>query len=85
MIKARAKEKLFGGSDVWFYDQQQPEIFAFCRSQKIHVAANFSERSLRFKIWSKTSELTDLLTGKKYSAQDPIVLEPYALLWLKEE
>lgn len=85
MIKARAKEKLFAGSDVWFYDQQQPEIFAFCRSQKIHVAANFSERSLRFKIWSKTPELTDLLTGKKYSAQDPFVLEPYALLWLKEE
>jgi amylosucrase len=86
MIKARAKEKLFSGSEVWFYDQQQPEIFAFCRSGAIHVAANFSERRVPFKLWAKGgAEVTDILSGKKYSAQGPILLEPYALLWLKEE
>ncbi|MCR5046127.1 MAG: alpha-amylase family protein [Treponema sp.] len=85
MAKTRAKEKNFAGNAVWFYDQFQPETFAFCRNDKIHVAANFSERSLRFKIWSKKNALTDLLTGKKYDASDPIILEPYAILWLKEE
>ena len=86
MIKARAKEKLFSGSEVWFYDQQQPEIFAFCRSGAIHVVANFSERRVPFKLWAKGgAEVTDILSEKKYSAQGPILLEPYALLWLKEE
>ena len=86
MIKARAKEKLFSGSEVWFYDQQQPEIFAFCRSGAIHVAANFSERRVPFKLWTKGgTQAVDILSGKKYSAQGPILLEPYALLWLKEE
>ncbi len=85
MIKARSKESLFAGSEIYFYEQQQPETFAFCRSQKIHIAANFSERHLRFKIWAKSSRLVDLLTGKEFDAKDPLVLEPYALLWLKEE
>ena len=85
MAKARAKESLFAGSAVWFYDQQQAETFAFCRSDKIHVVANFSERYSRFKLWAKSESVTNLLDGNTVSARNPIELEPYALLWLKEE
>lgn len=85
MIKARAKEGSFAGSGVWFYDIQQPEIFAFCRSDKVHVIGNFSERSLRFKVWTKGSaRVKDILTGDEFDAKDPINVGPYALLWLKE-
>ena len=86
MAKIRAQEKLFAGSQVWFYDQQQPQVFAFCRSEAIHVAANFSERRVPFYVWAnKGGVLTDLLSGKQVRAQEQIQLEPYEVLWLKEE
>ena len=62
------------------------QVFAFCRSEAIHVAANFSERRVPFYVWAnKGGVLTDLLSGKQVRAQEQIQLEPYEVLWLKEE
>ncbi len=85
MIKAREKTSDFTGCGIWFYDIQQPEIFAFCRNERVHVIGNFSERPLRFKVWSKSKSVTDILSGREYYTNDPISIDAYGLLWLKED
>jgi len=82
-IKVRKDEKLLGGSEISFYDAQDPAVFAF-RRVTIHVVANFSERQASFKIAAWAKESKDLLTGKIYDNYAPQILEPYEVRWLSE-
>ena len=84
MLKVRHSTEEFSGSRIWFYDTQVQEIFAFCRSDRIHVISNFSEKETEFTVYGHSAECTDLLTGKKYPAFRKIKIEPYAVLWLAE-
>ena len=83
-IKARKKEKLLGGSEISFYDVQDPAVFAYRRGT-IHVIANFSERQANFKIDAWAKESKDLLTGKKYENYFSQSLGPYEVRWLSED
>ena len=82
-IKVRKHEKLLGGSEISFYDVQDPAVFAYRRGT-IHVIANFSERQANFKIDAWAKESTDLLTGKKYENYFSQSLGPYEVRWLSE-
>ena len=82
-IKARKKEKLLGGTEISFYDVQDPAVFAFRRGT-IHVVANFSERPAAFKIDAWSKESTDLLSGQKYENYYAQQLGPYEVRWLSE-
>ncbi|WP_027728337.1 amylosucrase [Treponema sp. C6A8] len=83
VIKLRKQEKMLGGTEIFFYDVQDPAVFAFRRGT-IHVVANFSERPASAKIdaWSKESK--DLLTGKIYENYFSQELGPYEVRWLSE-
>lgn len=83
LISARASENMLGGNEIDFYDVQDSRVFAF-RRNIIHVIANFSEDKAHFRngAWSRTS--TDILTGREYNNYSPVELEPYEVLWLKE-
>ena len=83
VIKLRKHEKMLGGTEIFFYDVQDPAVFAFRRGT-IHVVANFSERPASAKIdaWSKESK--DLLTGKIYENYFSQELGPYEVRWLSE-
>ena len=83
-IKVRKKEKLFGGSEISFYDVQDPAVFAYRRGT-IHVIANFSERPANFKIDAWAKESKDLLTGKTYENYFSQSLGPYEVRWLSED
>ena len=83
VIKLRKHEKMLGGTEIFFYDVQDPAVFAFRRGT-IHVVANFSERAASVKIdaWSKESK--DLLTEKIYENYFSQQLGPYEVRWLSE-
>ena len=83
-IKVRKKEKLFGGSEISFYDVQDPAVFAYRRGT-IHVIANFSERPANFKIDAWAKESKDLLSGKTYENYFSQSLGPYEVRWLSED
>ena len=83
VIRLRKEESLLGGNEIFFYDAQNPEVFAFRRGT-LHVVANFSDRNAEFMIdaWSENS--TDLLSGRNFWNHQKQLLEPYEVRWLKE-
>ena len=83
-IALRKGEKMLGGNDIYFYDVQDNGVFAYRRGT-IHVIANFTDRVAHFRndAWAEYS--TDMLSGKKVRNYDVLSLEPYEVLWLKEE
>lgn len=83
-IALRKGEKLFGGSEIFIYDNQNPQIFAYRRGT-IHVVANFSEQPASFKIDAWSSKSLDLLSGKEFDNYACQQLGPYEVRWLKEE
>ena len=83
-IALRKGEKLFGGSEIFIYDNQNPQIFAYRRGT-IHVVANFSEQPASFKIDAWSSKSRDLLSGKEFDNYACQQLGPYEVRWLKEE
>ena len=83
VISIRKKEKMFGGSDFYIYDIQNPQVFIFKRGT-VHVAVNFTDQPVQFKIDAWSPESKDLLTGKKYWNYSVQSLEPYEVRWLKE-
>ena len=83
LIVLRGAEPLLGGNDVYFYDVQNPHIFAFRRGT-IHVAANFSETPSAFSTGAWADESVDLLSGKFYKNHVPQELGAYEVRWLKE-
>ncbi len=92
MILARKKTAALSGSRIWFYDtqydidgRQKSGVFAFCRSDKIHVIANFSEREEDFTVYGRSRRAVDILSGKEYDLTKPVHLKSYDILWLSEE
>ena len=83
LIVLRGAEPLLGGNDVYFYDVQNPHIFAFRRGT-IHVVANFSETPSAFSTGAWADESVDLLSGKFYKNHVPQELDAYEVRWLKE-
>ncbi|WP_191017982.1 amylosucrase [Treponema zioleckii] len=83
VIALRKNEPMLGGSEIFFYDVQDPKVFAFRRGT-IHVVANFSDSPAEFMIdaWSENS--TDLLTGRNFWNHQKQLLAPYEVRWLKE-
>ncbi len=84
VITLRKREKLLGGSEIFFYDTQDSHVFAFRRGT-IHVVANFSENEAKFMIDAWSDESVDLLTGRVFKNHLVQVLEPYEVRWLKED
>ena len=83
VIKLRKQEKMLGGTEIFFYDVQDPAVFAFRRGT-IHVVVNFSERPANVKIDAWAKESKDLLTGKIYENYFSQNLGPYEVRWLSE-
>lgn len=83
LIVLRGAEPLLGGNDVYFYDVQNPHIFAFRRGT-VHVVANFSETSSAFSTGAWADESVDLLSGTFYKNHVPQELGAYEVRWLKE-
>lgn len=83
IITLRANEAMLGGNDIFFYDVQNPHVFAFRRGT-IHVVANFSETESDFWIDAWSPDSTDMLSGETYSNKAPQHLGAYEVRWLKE-
>ena len=83
LIDKRGREPMLGGSDIFFYDVQNPRVFAFRRGT-IHVVANFSESDADFWIDAWSPDSTDILSGRTFNNHEAQKLGPYEVRWLKE-
>lgn len=83
VISLRKKEKLLGGNEIYIYENQNPQSFAFRRGT-LHVVANFTENAAQFKIDAWAPKSKDLLTGKEFDNYTDQILGPYEVRWLKE-
>ncbi|HWQ13345.1 MAG TPA: alpha-amylase family glycosyl hydrolase [Roseiflexaceae bacterium] len=82
-------EALYDGA-MAVVDTGNPHLFGFVRSHagwRVLVVANFSEQpqqmeANRLRVYGPGYRFTDLITGAERSAEEPLALEAYELLWL---
>lgn len=91
MIATRKSLSALAGAETRFVDVHNKHIFAYVRSEKILVLANFSEFSqtvalsdVRRPFGFQAEYLTDYLTGRAISVdgEAPLHLAAYEVLWL---
>ncbi len=83
-VSRRKAEPLFGGSGIGFPEVRDSRVFAFTRSDKLRVYANFSEQTV-FCPLDYPLTGTDLLGGQKFENTRALSLMPYQVLWIKEK
>lgn len=93
IIFLKKEELLFGHTEIRFMDSCVDEVLSFDRfgtsenvgfSGCIHVVANMSDRTVHHT-GSSINRGIDLLTGEIFTDTSNVVLEPYRVIWLKEE
>lgn len=93
IISLRKNELLFGHTGIRFFDSGLNEILCFDRFGTpetigfygcVRVIANMSDRTVSYTSCSVFNGI-ELLTGEPFTNAEIIVLEPYKVMWLKEE
>jgi len=90
MIAAHKKHPALGVMELTWLDCKDNTVLAYSRSsddENILAIHNLSQdpKVFSFKLDSDKQELTDILTGQKFSIQNnllEVTLEPYQYLWL---
>jgi glycosidase len=88
MIEVRKNSPALANGATQFLETHNPHVFAFTRQNQVLFLGNFSEYaqdvSANFLAdHGFAGDLTDLLTGKTYPAQEKITLGVLEALWLK--
>lgn len=90
LIALRKAQPALHGGALEVIDSGNAHVFSYVRThggERLLIAANFSEHSQaldanQLRVYGPGYSFTDLISGREYSAGQPLQLEPYACLWL---
>lgn len=91
LIQLRKQQPALSGSAMQVVESGNPHLFAFIRhheGQRLLVVANFSSQSQpfdnnRLRMYGPGYSFIDLISGNRLTAQQPLRIDGYQLLWLK--
>jgi amylosucrase len=90
LIALRKEQDAFWDGDVEVVDSGNPHVFSYVRAhagKRVLVAANMSERAQRIdgnrlRVHGPGYQFVDIVSGQAYTADAPLMLEPYTFVWL---
>lgn len=88
LIAIRKATPALANGQTLFFDTLNPHVLGFVRNHDLLVLANFSERPQALAwatlgaYWSGGDAPVDLITGKRYTTDQPLVLSAYQAVWL---
>ncbi len=83
-IGIRRSEPAFGGTQIYFPCCADSRVFSFTRGPAVQVLANFTEQSFDYPLGRVVTGI-NLLTGERFDRIRSVVLDPYAVLWIRED
>lgn len=83
-IEIRRSEPAFGGARIDFPYCADSRVFSFTRGPAVQVLANFTEQCFDFPLERAVTGIS-LLTGERFDRIRFVELEPYAVLWIRED
>ena len=93
LIEVRKATPAFGGNRTEVLNLGNDHVFAYARTsdngQRVLVLANFAEGTQaiaanELRLYGLNYHFSDLSSGRELTlGEEPLVLEPYQVLWLK--
>src|SRR5579884_530190 len=91
LIRLRKQQPATSGNNTEFVDTGNGHLFGYVRhggSQRLFVVTNFSDHPQemngnQLRVYGLGYSFTDLVTGQTLTAERPLRLEPYQVVWLE--
>lgn len=93
LIMLRGEQVALWDGEMEVVDSGNPHVFSYVRlhgGQRLLIVANFSERAQRFdanrlRVHGPGYRFVDVISGQTYTADAPLLLEPYMFVWLEPQ
>ncbi len=93
LIALRKEQEALWDGDMEVVDSGNPHVFSYVRlrvGKRMLIVANMSERAQRvdgnrLRVHGPGYQFIDIVSGQTYTADMPLLLEPYTFVWLEPQ
>lgn len=91
LIRLRAQDSAFDGTDTRFFDSGNKHILSFTRRNEVVILANFSDHAQTLGwlalrgVWGMPNRASDIIEGDILATESPIQLPPWGMVWIRAD